>query len=482
MVTPIIQELDILTFEKILIERIGKPRFELWFGKLVSFVLNHDKLLVLVPNNHFLEWLNSKFRKDIEESLKDCFVGTKQVVFQISQQALATPVLKDAENSDQNKNQMLSSFDLTTIKSDEISQLINVPGTKEAKKRDWLDFKSFVVGESNKLAFEMARSLSIEKRSDTSPLVIFGPQGCGKTHLLESSYRSFKNSFPLLSAEFISAEEFTSQFVVAMHKNRMPAFRAKIRSNSLFVFDDVHLLADKPATQKELMLNLDVITQKGGSIIAGMDCHPRMAKKIMPELLDRLMSGMICSVGLPEDSLRIALIKRYWSMLSNQEISLEVIEYLSKEIRGNVRIILGVLKQISNSIRINRVLPNMELARSIIGGFVRCVFRSISLHDIDEVVSTFLFLPPGALKSGIREEKMSFPRNLAMYLARKNSSFTYREIGSYFGNRNHSTVIAGEKKIESLIKFDSRVQFANLEYDLNFLLQSIQQKLQSSRS
>lgn len=482
MVTPIIQELDILTFEKILIERIGKPRFDLWFGKLVSFVLDEDKFVVLVPNTHFLEWLNSKFRKDIEESLKDCFIGTKQVVFQISQQVIVKTVLKNAEYSDQNNSAILGSLDLTTIKSDEIIQSITVPGTKEAKKRDWLDFKSFVVGESNKLAFEMARSLSVEKRSDTSPLVIFGPQGCGKTHLLESSYRSFKNSFPLLSSEFISAEEFTSQFVVAMHKNRMPAFRAKIRSNSLFVFDDVHLLADKPATQKELMLNLDVITQKGGSIIAGLDCHPRMAKKIMPELLDRLMSGMICSVGLPEDSLRIALIKRYWSMLSNQEISLEVVEYLSKEIRGNVRILLGVLKQISNSIRINRVLPSMELARSIVGGFVRCVFRSISLHDIDEVVSAFLYLAPGALKSGVREEKMSFPRNLAMYLARKNSSFTYREIGNYFGNRNHSTVIAGEKKIESLIKYDSRVQFANLEYDLNFLLQSIQQKLQSGRS
>lgn len=481
MITPIIQELDIPTLEKLLIVRIGKPRFDLWFGKRVSFVLNDDKLFVFVPNNHFLEWLNNKFRKNIEDAVKDCLLGPKQIVFQISQQTLSQATLKDAEDSIGNSIP-LGAPELNVVKSDGIVQLMNVPGTKEAKKRDWLDFKSFVVGESNKLAFEMARSLSIEKRGDTSPLVIFGPQGCGKTHLLESSFRSFKNSFPLLPAEFISAEEFTSQFVVAMHKNRMPAFRAKIRSNSLFVFDDVHLLADKPATQKELMLNLDVITQKGGSIIAGMDCHPRMAKKIMPELLDRLMSGMICSVGVPEDSLRIALIKRYWSMLSNQELSLEVTEYLSKEVRGNVRIILGVLKQLSNSARINRVLPTLELARSIVGGFIRCVFKSISLQDIDEVVSTFLLLAPGALKSGVREEKMSFPRNLAMYLARKNSSFTYREIGSYFGNRNHSTVIAGEKKIESLIKYDSRVQFANLEYDLNFLLQSIQQKLHSARS
>ena len=481
MITPIIQELDIPTLEKLLIVRIGKPRFDLWFGTRVSFVLNDDKLFVFVPNNHFLEWLNNKFRKNIEDAVKDCLLGPKQIVFQISQQTLSQATLKDAEDSIGNSIP-LGAPELNVVKSDGIVQLMNVPGTKEAKKRDWLDFKSFVVGESNKLAFEMARSLSIEKRGDTSPLVIFGPQGCGKTHLLESSFRSFKNSFPLLPAEFISAEEFTSQFVVAMHKNRMPAFRAKIRSNSLFVFDDVHLLADKPATQKELMLNLDVITQKGGSIIAGMDCHPRMAKKIMPELLDRLMSGMICSVGVPEDSLRIALIKRYWSMLSNQELSLEVTEYLSKEVRGNVRIILGVLKPLSNSARINRVLPTLELARSIVGGFIRCVFKSISLQDIDEVVSTFLLLAPGALKSGVREEKMSFPRNLAMYLARKNSSFTYREIGSYFGNRNHSTVIAGEKKIESLIKYDSRVQFANLEYDLNFLLQSIQQKLHSARS
>lgn len=481
MITPIIQELDVPTLEKLLIVRIGKPRFDLWFGKRVSFVLNDDKLIVFVPNNHFLEWLNSKFRKDIEDAVKDCLLGSKQIVFQIPLQTLSQPKLKDAEDSIRNSIP-LAAPELNIVKSDGIIQLMNVPGTKEAKKRDWLDFKSFVVGESNKLAFEMARSLSVEKRGDTSPLVIFGPQGCGKTHLLESSFRSFKNSFPLLPAEFISAEEFTSQFVVAMHKNRMPAFRAKIRSNALFVFDDVHLLADKPATQKELMLNLDVITQKGGSIIVGMDCHPRMAKKIMPELLDRLMSGMICSVGVPEDSLRISLIKRYWSMLSNQELSLEVTEYLSKEVRGNVRIILGVLKQLSNSARINRVLPTMELARSIVGGFIRCVFKSISLQDIDEVVSTFLLLAPGALKSGVREEKMSFPRNLAMYLARKNSSFTYREIGSYFGNRNHSTVIAGEKKIESLIKYDSRVQYANLEYDLNFLLQSIQQKLHSNRS
>ena len=482
MITPIIQELDVPTLEKLLIARIGKPRFDLWFGKFVSFLLNDDKLVVLVPNNHFLEWLNSKFRKDIEESLKDCIRGARQVVFQISHPELPTSELKNVEVPVQISAPEVSVSDLTIAKSKEVTSLNKVPGTKDAHKRDWLDFKSFVVGESNKLAFEMARSLSVEKRTDTSPLVIFGPQGCGKTHLLESSYRSFKNSFPLLVAEFISAEEFTSQFVVAMQKNRMPAFRSKIRSNSLFVFDDVHLLADKPATQKELMLNLDVITQKGGNIIVGMDCHPRMAKKIMPELLDRLMSGMICSVGIPEDSLRVALIKRYWAMLSNQEISTEVVDYLSKEIRGNVRVILGVLKQISNYVRINRILPSMELARTIVGGFVKCVFRSISLQDIDEVVSTFLMLAPGALKSGVREEKMSFPRNLAMYLARKNSSFTYREIGSYFGNRNHSTVIAGEKKIESLIKFDSRVQFANMEYDLNFLLHSIQQKLQSGKS
>ncbi|MEI6686153.1 MAG: DnaA N-terminal domain-containing protein, partial [Planctomycetota bacterium] len=81
MITPIIQVLDIPTLEKLLIVRIGKPRFDLWFGKLVSFALNDDKLIVLVPNNHFLEWLNSKFRKDIEDAVKDCLLGSKQIVF-----------------------------------------------------------------------------------------------------------------------------------------------------------------------------------------------------------------------------------------------------------------------------------------------------------------------------------------------------------------------------------------------------------------
>jgi chromosomal replication initiation ATPase DnaA len=167
MITPIIQELDIPTLEKLLIVRIGKPRFDLWFGKRVSFVLNDDKLFVFVPNNHFLEWLNNKFRKNIEDAVKDCLLGPKQIVFQISQQTLSQPTLKDAEDSIGNSIP-LGAPELNVVKSDGIVQLMNVPGTKEAKKRDWLDFKSFVVGESNKLAFEMARSLSIEKRGDTS--------------------------------------------------------------------------------------------------------------------------------------------------------------------------------------------------------------------------------------------------------------------------------------------------------------------------
>ncbi|NBT60723.1 MAG: hypothetical protein EBT02_02960 [Planctomycetia bacterium] len=134
----------------------------------------------------------------------------------MAQQSSVQPSIENVENTVQHGKSKLNSSDLATVKTDGAIQLVKVPGTKEAKKRDWLDFKSFVIGESNKLAFEMARSLSVEKRSDTSPLVIFGPQGCGKTHLLESSYRSFNNSFPLIPAEFISAEEFTSQFVVAM--------------------------------------------------------------------------------------------------------------------------------------------------------------------------------------------------------------------------------------------------------------------------
>jgi chromosomal replication initiator protein len=190
---------------------------------------------------------------------------------------------------------------------------------------------------------------------------------------------------------------------------------------------------------------------------------------------------MICSVDVPEDLLRVALIKKYWSMLSNQEISRDVVEYLGREIRGNVRVLVGVLKQLSNFIRLNRVLPNIDIARSVVSGFVRCVYKSISFQDIEDVVESYFQLSPGALKSSTREEKMSFPRNIAMFLARKSTSFTYREIGAYFGGRNHSTVIASEKKIESLIKSNSRVRFANLEYDVSFLIQAIQQKLQSSR-
>ncbi|GEM_PF-393949 len=493
MANPSIQVLDIPTLENHLVGFIGKPRFDLWFKTRVTFQQEHDMVLVLVPNNHFLEWINSKFRKDIEKSIKEVMFKPLPVVFQINNSSLGGQgsVVSCPENLNNglNSGKSLAGNPLVPLKglslsSDSLAGLLghsSQPVSKEIKKKEWLDFKSFVVGESNRLSYELAKSISLERRCDCNPLVVFGPPGCGKSHLLEAAYRSFKNTSPLILAEFISAEEFTSQYVAAMMKNRIPAFRSKIRANALFIFDDIHLLADKPKTQKEFMLNLDVITQKGGSVIVSMDCHPRLTKKIMPELLDRLMAGMISSVDVPEDQLRIALIKRYWSLLSSQELNLEVVLYLCKEIRGNVRIILGVLKQISNFVRINRVMPDMELARFIISGFISCVFKKVELQDIDEMVSSFFNLPALVLRATLREEKLSLPRNIAMYVARKITSFTYREIGNYFGNRNHSTVIASEKKIEFLLKQNPRVSYGNQDYDLNFLLTSLQQKLQNGK-
>lgn len=465
MLAPKMREL-----ERLVLDKLGAARFKLWFDRRVSLCLQEDRVLVKVPNKHYQEWLSSKFRKEIEASARELT-------------GFAIPAFFEIENTQDSEYAAMENKPLPTRKSQPGAECSFTQKAKDSSsqgaKRLWHRFDAFCVGQSNKVAFDLAKSASELNAEDCNPLVIHGPHGCGKSHLLEAVFHAFTKSPIRKQGEFLTAEEFTSQFVQSMQKNQMVAFRNRWRNRSLVVIDDLHLLAQKPATQKEFLITMDALQRQGAVLVVSLDGHPRFLDKLMPELVDRLLSGAVVQVDHPETALRSRIVNQFWEKQSSLPLQPETVEFIAREVTGNVRQIQGVVKNLLNHARIQGEFPGLEKAKQFISGAVRGVIKTPSLSSIEDVVTGLFKLPAQSLRLPDREMKKKLARAVAMFLGRKFTQSTFRELGKFFGNRNHSSVVCAEKKIAELLQSGESCLFDGTEHDLGFLIQQAEQRIRN---
>ncbi|MFZ9794396.1 MAG: helix-turn-helix domain-containing protein, partial [Gemmataceae bacterium] len=235
-------------------------------------------------------------------------------------------------------------------------------------------------------------------------------------------------------------------------------------------------------TQKEFLVTIDAIQRQGGTIVVGMNNHPRFMEKFMPELVDRLLAGSIAKVDYPEMNLRKDYVRKFWSDVSGEELPSPMVDLLAGTIAGNIRQIQGILKTLLNVYRIEGTLPALEKIRVMISGAVRGLIKTPTLGEIEGVVTKLFRLPANSLRQEDREAKKKLARALAMYLGRKFTQSTYRELGKFFGNRNHSSVLSAEKKVIALIGKGEQCFFDGTEFDLNFLLQQAEHQIRNMQS
>src|SRR5262249_41523430 len=214
------------------------------------------------------------------------------------------------------------------------------------------------------------------------------------------------------------------------------------------LIDDLHFLARKSATQEEFLHTFDALQASGKPVVATCDCHPRLADELLPELIDRLLAGAAWSLAPPDAATRLDILRQLAGR-AEPHVPEPVLRFLGDQLRGNVRELEGALHSVRHFSRVAGRPIDLALAREALSDLLRHSVRPVQLKDIDQAVCRALRLGAGSLQSKQRGWAVSHPRMLAMYLARKYTSSTYEEIGHYFGGRNHSTVVAAEKKIRT---------------------------------
>ena len=443
---------------------IGQQNFEHWFTNRSRFELSGNVLHIFVPNPFIANWLLKRFRSQfnkaavallgpsgtfeltVDESLQNKTVEGKTPSVETSAPAAAkTTTAPGQTQTDRSAAQ-------TAAGIDGVQPLAVRPNNR----RRFNTFSTIVSGECNDLAVMASRQVAEFPGQRFNPLYIHGPTGVGKTHLLEAVYSEIRRTQPNLNVMYLSSEAFTNYFTQALDAKTVPSFRQRFRNVDVLLVDNIEFLDNKRATQEEFLHTIVQVVEHGGQLVVSGDRHPRLLNKHREELTTRFMSGLVCRIETPSEDAR-RRVAAALALPMKESFTRETLDYVARRCRRNVREIQGALNCLHGHYSLSGRRITVSRAREILGDMERECRRLVRISDVEKVVCDAFGLTASDLRSKSRRKAVSCPRALAMYIARKQTKSAYREIGMYFGGRDHSTVVAAEKRVQTWISNDAPI-------------------------
>lgn len=336
--------------------------------------------------------------------------------------------------------------DLITRDGYNIAIIHSAPKPVPVSSRDFASYDSFVVGKSNRLA-RSAADFAVDNPGKISPIFICGSTSVGKTHLLEGVCSKLRAENPKKQALFLTAGEFTSLFVQSL-KADAKYFQNKFRNLSVLAIDDIHFLQGRKATQLALLSLIDMLKAQGVQMFFSADVPLKEMKDMRSEIISRIESGLVCEIDAPE---RDTLLTIFRHMASERGLAIpeDVCRFVVSNFSTHARQLSGVLNRL-HAAYLSTGLPfTLDTARDVLSDLLKGNRRAVSLQDIERVVIDLFGISLSSLRSKSRAKVTCFPRMMAMWLARKYTNAALSEIGLYFGNRSHSTVLSAQKRVDS---------------------------------
>lgn len=341
---------------------------------------------------------------------------------------------------------------------------VRVPSTME----------TFVEGISNRLA-RKAAEIAIFHPGEISPIYIFGDTSLGKTHLLEGIASAFRKDRSRNPALLMTSERFTSAYIEGLRVG-MPSFRNKFNDISAFLVDDIQFFVGKESTQTELLRTIDLLNKQGVQIVFTGNRAPKELYGIRHELIARLEAGMSCEILPPERETQLQIFQQM-ATRRNITIPTEVCRFVASRLNSHARQLSGALNLLhATQLSTNRPIT-LDLAEEVLNDLIRNNRRNVNLPEIEKAVCETFGIAAETLSSKSRAKQSSQPRMLAMWLARKYTRYALSEIGKYFGDRSHSTVLAAEKKVNRWLTDDASLSCADEVRSISEAIRTIERQL-----
>ena len=453
-------------------DNIQSQAYKTWFEPIVPVKIFENSLSIQVPSKFFYEWLEEHYVKILKIALIKELGKDARLVYVIKMENTfgnKTPFTESIPSSNQvGINPQDVDAPLKTY-SNELKNPFVIPGIRNLQIESQLNpnynFENFLEGDSNRLARSAGLAVS-NKPGGTSfnPLMVFGGVGLGKTHLAHAIGVDIKEKYPEKTVLYISAEKFTQQYIESVKKNTRNDFIHFYQIIDVLIIDDVQFLSGKSGTQDVFFHIFNHLHQNGKQVVITSDKAPVDMQDIEQRLLSRFKWGLSAELQLPDLETRISILK---NKLYRDGVTIgeNIIEFVAKNIKTNVRELEGAIISLIAQSSFNRVEIDLELAKEIVNKFVKNTKREVSIDYIQKVVSEYFQMDISTLQSKTRKRHIVQARQLAMYFAKKFTKASLASIGSQIGRRDHATVLHACKTVDNLSFTDK--QFRKYVEDLN---------------
>ncbi len=423
-------------------ERLPEASYRVWIEPLRCLGLSEKKLVIACPNQFCLSWIKENYYEQLEAVLRE-----QGLSLDIELVAVETPppqvVQKDLP------------YDPTRLLGRKLSSRYT--------------FEEFVVGDCNRLAYATCWNIATEQ-SQGNIIYLCANTGLGKSHLSQAVGNYLLAQDRQERICYLTAQDFTAQLVRALRNNRLEDFKEKLHKGcDILMLEEVHFFSGKEFTQAELALTLDYLYDMGKTVIFTADRSPQEINKLDSSLKSRFSAGVLIRINPPDYKTRLNIIRR---KANNQGVVFpeEVITFLAKHLRGDIRQIESAVIGLVARSSLLREPVNLELARELLQE-IKPQEPSLTKEGILKLVCHYFQVTPEELCSKSRQRRISFPRQVAMYLCRRFTSESLQSIGRLF-KRDHATVVYAINSVEKKLQRPSSVK-----YQIEYLCRELEERI-----
>ncbi len=515
-----------------LTQRLGKERMDLWFGPAAKWQMNgHNEVSVQVASSFVAECVSKMFRLDLQSAVEEVAgpdVGFRIAVAEVAPADSATEPLDPSSPRNVSTTTVMQPIHSTLIEPTEFAddaaaasrfegdargvsplkgtmapksghhdsvvpagtslrvvrdeadrakpEEVQVDRLLELRRENERRWDEFIPGEHNRLVHTAAQMV-LEKPGQINPLLIYGPNGVGKSHLAIGLAHKMRQTHRMRRVLVLTGEQFTIEYTESARGGGFANFRRKYRDVEAIVIDDVQFCLGKSGTLVELRNTIDMLLRDRRQVILVADRGLNELSGLGADLYARLAGGMACGI----DPMDTATRQRVLANLCQKRQVLvhdSTIKSLAAHCSGDARVLQGIVHRLVAQQRLsNGSLTDHDAIRCTMD-LIRASQPIIRMSDIEKVVCDAFGLEDSILRAKSKCQSVSQPRMLAMFLARKYTRTALSEIGEYFGNRQHSTVISAQKKVEGWIDGNEVIGCGRGQVAVRDILKNLEATLQ----
>lgn len=454
---------------EIIRDNVSEQVFKTWFESMRPQSWDGNQLTLDLPSQFFYEWIEEHYSSLLQKTVQKVLGAKAKLQYQV--------VVDEGDSSPEQRTIKLPAFRKQAQQPLPFEEAAPTAGPKPPASpthyptyfNPRYTFENFIRGENNQLATSAAMAVADNPGGTRyNPLVIYGPTGLGKTHLVQAIGNRVLQRNRNAKVLYTNSEKFTMEYINAIQTNKLPEFTQFYRTVDVLVVDDIQFLGGKERTQDMFFHTFNALHQAGKQVILTSDKQPKDLADVDERLISRFQWGLTADIQPPDFETRMAILQQK-SQEEGVDLPGDIMEYVARHVTSSVREIEGCLISLLAKVTLDNRPLTLDLAKEVVRSVTNAPSsRQLTIDDIKQEVAAYYNQKVDLLSAKTRKHEVVLARQMSMYLAKNLTQMSLKSIGMHFGGRDHTTVLHSCQQIMNYIDTDKKIR-----QDVEFLKKAL---------